>query len=128
MSEVLDNRGTSEDLEHTGAARAALALASSLAVLCIIWELWGAPTGSGTLALKVLPLLWPLWGMVKGRLRSHQVMCLWVWLYMLEGCVRVWSDPIATRGWPAAEIVLSVAVFAACTLHLRRAKARQSLS
>ncbi len=30
-----------------------------LIVLGLAWELWLAPTGSGTLALKVLPLLHP---------------------------------------------------------------------
>ena len=32
----------------------------ALIVLGLAWELWLAPTGRGTLALKVLPLLLPL--------------------------------------------------------------------
>ena len=35
----------------------ALACLLALIVLCLAWELWLAPTGSGTLAIKVLPLL-----------------------------------------------------------------------
>jgi len=103
----------------------AAGLCTLLLVHCVVWELWGAPTGSGTLALKALPLLWPLGGIWRNHLRSHQVMCLWVWLYLMEGCVRVWSDPPAIRPWAAVEIFLSLAAFAACTVHLRRAKVLQ---
>lgn len=103
----------------------AVGLSTLLLMHCVVWELWGAPTGSGTLALKALPLLWPTWGLYRNHLRSHQVMCLWVWFYLMEGCVRAWSDPPPVRPWAVIEIVLSLAVFAACTFHLRRAKALQ---
>ena len=45
----------------------ALAVGSVLAliVLGLAWELWLAPTGSGTLALKVVPLLLPLAGLLR---------------------------------------------------------------
>lgn len=103
----------------------ALGLALSLIAWCLAWELWLAPTGSGSLALKVLPLLWPTWGMARHRVRSHQTMCLWVWLYVLEGLVRVVSDPLPSRAWAGLEIVISLALFAACVHHIRRV---QSLS
>ena len=100
----------------------ALGLSTLLLVHCVVWELWGAPTGSGTLALKAVPLIWPLSSIYRNRLRGHQVMSLWVWFYLMEGCVRVWSDPPAVRAWAAVEIFLSLAAFAACTVHLRRTK------
>jgi hypothetical protein len=53
----------------------AMALGSviGLIVLGLGWELWWAPTGSGTLALKVLPLLLPLPGTEQ---RLHQAAVL----------------------------------------------------
>lgn len=101
----------------------ALGLALTLIAWCLAWELWLAPTGSGSLALKVLPLLWPTWGMARQRVRSHQAMCLWVWLYVLEGLVRVVSDPVPSRAWAGVEIVISLALFAACVRHIRRVPA-----
>ena len=43
-------------------ATRALAVGATLALIALglAWELWLAPTGSGTLAIKVLPLLLPL--------------------------------------------------------------------
>ena len=51
-------------------ATRALAVASLLGLIALglVWELWLAPTGRGTLALKVLPLVLPLVGFLKMRM------------------------------------------------------------
>src|SRR5947209_19899070 len=66
----------------------AVAAAMALIVLGIAWELWLAPTGRGTLALKVLPLLLPLPGLVRLRLYTYRWLSLAVSLYVAEGAVR----------------------------------------
>jgi len=61
----------------------ALAVASTLALIALglAWELWLAPTGRGTLAVKVLPLLLPLPGLLRLRLYTYRWVSLGVWLY-----------------------------------------------
>ncbi|MGL6109399.1 MAG: DUF2069 domain-containing protein, partial [Rubrivivax sp.] len=71
-----------------------LALGSllGLIVLGLAWELWLAPTGTGTLALKVLPLLLPLPGLWRARMYTYRWVSLLVWLYFAEGVVRATTD------------------------------------
>ncbi len=92
---------------------------AALIGLCLAWELWLAPTGRGTLAIKVLPLLLPLPGLWRYRMYTFRWLSLMVWLYALEGAVRAPGDTglASLLGW--AEVALSVAVFAACTWHIR---------
>lgn len=102
-----------------------LARAATLWALCglillgLAWELWWAPTGRGTWALKVLPLLLCTPGLWRGRLYSYRVMSLVVWLYFCEGVVRAtseggWSRPLATM-----QVLLSLALFVACVQFIR---------
>ena len=72
----------------------ALALACTVALLLLGlgWELWWAPTGRGTLALKVLPLLPALPGLWRHRLYTYRWLSLLVWLYFTEGAVRATSE------------------------------------
>ena len=68
-----------------------------LIALGLAWELWLAPIrpGGSWLALKVLPLC------------------------VLEGLVRATSEP-APGAWLAMlEVLLSIALFIGCTLHIR---------
>lgn len=99
----------------------ALAVSSLLAliVLGLLWELWLAPTGRGTLALKVLPLALPLAGLLKNRLYTYRWVSLMVWLYFTEGAVRAWSDTGLSAGLALVEVLLCVALFAACAAHVR---------
>ena len=103
------------------AATRALAVGSVLAlvVLGLAWELWLAPTGRGTLALKVLPLLLPLPGLLRLRLRTYRAVSLFVWLYVAEGAVRAASDPGAGRWLGGVELALGLLLFAACAVHVR---------
>jgi len=99
----------------------ALAIGSliGLIVLGLAWELWLAPTGGGSLALKVLPLLLPLPGLLRNRMYTYRWVSLFVWLYFVEGVVRGVSDSgIGARlGW--VEVALCLTLFAACALHVR---------
>ena len=103
------------------AATRAVAVAGLLALIALglAWELWLAPTGRGTLALKVLPLLVPLAGLLRLRLRSYRAVSLLVWVYVAEGAVRAASDIGAGRWLAAFEVALGLLLFAACAAHVR---------
>ena len=68
-----------------------LALAALLALIAfgLAWELWLAPTGRDTLAIKVVPLVLALPGLWRGKLYTFRWLSLLVWLYVAEGLVRV---------------------------------------
>lgn len=99
----------------------AVAVASVLALIALglVWELWLAPTGNRTLALKVLPLAIPLAGLLKNRLYTYRWVSLLVWIYFTEGVVRATSDRGPSVPLAVAEVVLCVALFAACAMHVR---------
>ena len=97
----------------------ALASVIALIVLGLAWELWLAPTGSGTLALKVLPLLIPLVGLWRNRMYTYRWVSLLVWLYFTEGAVRATSDRGAGVPLAIIEVVLCLLLFAACSAHVR---------
>jgi uncharacterized membrane protein len=99
----------------------ALALGSVLAliVLGLAWELWLAPTGRGTLALKVLPLLLPLPGLWRNRMYTYRWLSLMVWLYFTEGAVRATSDRGPGAALGLIELLLCLLLFAACAAHVR---------
>ena len=103
----------------TAASRlAALALAFALIVLGIGWELAWARTGHGTLVLKVLPLAIALPGLSRHRMLTYRWLSLAVWLYVGEGAVRL-ADPRPVPLLAALEIVLALALFAACAIQVR---------
>ena len=91
----------------------------ALIVLGLAWELWLAPTGRGTLALKVLPLLLPLPGLWKNRMYTYRWLSLLLWLYFAEGVVRATSESGTGALLATIEIVLCLVLFAACAAHVR---------
>ena len=99
----------------------ALALASlvGLIVLGLAWELWLAPTGSGTLAVKVLPLVLCLAGLLRHRMYTYRWLSLLVWLYFMEGAVRATSESGVSQMLAVVEILLCLTLFAATALHVR---------
>jgi uncharacterized membrane protein len=99
----------------------ALAVVATVAliVLGLAWELWLAPTGRGTLAVKVLPLLMPLPGLVRMRLYTYRWLSLAVLLYAAEGAVRATSERGTSAALAAAELALATILFTACCLHVR---------
>lgn len=98
---------------------AVLTLIVALVALGLAWELWLAPTGARTLALKVLPLAWLLRGVWRQRLHSFRALSLLVWLYVAEGALRASSDVGLSALLAAIELVLCGLLFAACALHIR---------
>ena len=101
----------------------AVAVASVLAliVLGLAGELWLAPLrpGGSWWSLKVLPLAVPLAGLLKNRLYTYRWVSLLVWPYFIEGVVRAAGERGMSQALAAAEIVLSLALFAACVIHVR---------
>lgn len=91
----------------------------ALIVLGLAWELWLAPTGTGTLALKVLPLLLPLAGLLRNRMYTYRWLSLMVWLYFTEGVVRATTERGVSAALAITEIVLCLLLFAACAAHVR---------
>lgn len=102
-----------------GTRAAAVALILALVALGLAWELWLAPTGSRSLALKVLPLAVPLAGVLKLRLASYRAVSLLVWVYVCEGALRAASDTGLSARLAWVELVLCGLLFAVCTLHIR---------
>ena len=104
-------------------------LTQALTVACVValialglaWELWLAPLrpGGSLWALKVLPLTLPLAGLLKRRMYTYRWLSLLVWFYFAEGAVRASSERGLSAGLALAEALLSLALFVACTLHIR---------
>lgn len=92
----------------------------ALIVLGLAWELWLAPTGSGTLALKVLPLALCAAGLLRHRMYTFRVLSLLLWLYVLEGVVRATNEAGTGRVLALIEVALCLVVFVACTTYIRR--------
>lgn len=103
------------------ARRAAVACTLALIALGLAWELWLAPLrpGGSTLALKVLPLCLPLAGLLKNRMYTYRALSLLVWLYVMEGSVRAWSDKGLSAWLAGLELLLCLGLFVACTVHIR---------
>lgn len=106
-----------------GVVRAARAVALAgllgLIALGLAWELWLAPTGSGTLAIKVLPLALCVLGLLRHRMYTFRWLSLLVWLYFMEGVVRATTEQGWSRALAVAEIALSLLLFAASALYIR---------
>jgi len=96
-----------------------LGAVAALIVLGLAWELWLAPTGSGTLALKVLPLFAPLGGLWRYRLYTYRWLSLLIWLYVGEGLLRATSESGPAVPLAIAEFVLALSIFAGCVAHVR---------
>ena len=96
-----------------------LALLIALMLLGLAWELWLAPTGARSLALKVLPLAWPLAGIWAWRLASVRALSLLVWLYVAEGAMRATTERGVSAQLACLELLLCALLFAACVLHIR---------
>jgi len=99
----------------------ALALISlvALIVLCLAWELWLAPTGRGTLAVKALPLFIPLAGLWRYRMYTFRWLSLMIWLYFAEGAIRATSERGMGVWLGSAEVMLSTLIFIACAMQVR---------
>lgn len=107
--------------DRTVRATRAVALAALLALvlLGVAWELWLAPTGRGTLALKGLPLLFAVPGLLRLRLYTCRWLSLLVWLYVAEGLMRASVQLGLAARLALAEVALALLLFAACAWQVR---------
>ena len=107
--------------EGRAAWLAACGVLIALIFLALSWELALAPIrpGGSWLVLKTLPLLAPLRGVLHARRYTFQWSSLLIWAYFAEGVVRAWSDRGPSAMLATAEIVLSLAYFAAAVIYLR---------
>ncbi|OWQ48447.1 hypothetical protein CDL60_05305 [Roseateles noduli] len=103
-----------------GSRQVAFYATLALAVVCLAWELWLAPTGRGTLAIKALPLLLPLPGLWRYRMYTYRWVSLMIWLYVTEGLVRGTSEGGLGMALAWVEVVLSVTIFVACAAQIRQ--------
>ncbi len=92
----------------------------ALFALCLLWELWLAPTGRGTLAIKALPLLLPMVGLWRYRLYTFRWLSLMIWLYFAEGAIRATSEHGPGIWLGSLEVLLSVLIFVACAMQVRQ--------
>lgn len=100
--------------------RTALACWLALLVLLVAWEAWLAPIrpGGSWLVLKAAPLLLPLGGLLRQDKDAMQRALLIVFLYVLEGSVRV-SEPAPYGALAALELCLAGLFFTAAISYLR---------
>ena len=96
-----------------------MAITLGLIALGLMWELWLAPTGRGTLAIKVLPLAFAISGLSKCRMPTYRWLSLLLWLYFAEGVVRASTERGTAAVLAGLEIVLSLTLFLACVVHVR---------
>jgi uncharacterized membrane protein len=99
----------------------AAALGSLLALIALglAWELWLAPTGAGTLAIKVLPLVLGVAGLLRHRMYTFRWLSLLVWLYFTEGVVRATTESGLSQALAVAEVLLCLVLFSACAVYIR---------
>ncbi len=104
-----------------------VAIVSLIALLlwCVVWEIWFAPLrpGGTLLFLKALPLAFAVRGVARGSLYTIQWASMLVLLYLMEGVVRVMSDPPGpsiSAAW--VEVVLSSIFFFCSIFYVRPAK------
>lgn len=112
----------------TVSARLCQASCLALIVLGLGWELWWAPTGRGTLALKVLPLALALPGLWERRLYTFRWLSLALWAYVAEGCVRATSERGPGVWLGGIEVALGLLLFAGCAWQVRSQLTARPLS
>jgi uncharacterized membrane protein len=107
----------------------ATACLAALLALCLLWELWLAPLrpGGSLLALKALPLALPLAGIATGRRYTYQWSSMLILAYFAEGVTRAWSERGLPQALAGAEVLLSVAFFAAAVAYARITGTRATL-
>lgn len=111
--------------------RAAISSLLALLLWCVVWEIWFAPLrpGGTLLFLKALPLAFAVRGVARGSLYTIQWASMLVLLYLMEGVVRVMSDPPGasiSAAW--IEIVLASVFFFCSIFYVRPAKRAAALA
>jgi uncharacterized membrane protein len=115
----------SEVVLNAALQRTAVFCLFGLFFLCVLWEIWLAPLkpGGTLLFLKALPLAFAMRGTLRGSLYTIQWASMLVLLYLMEGVVRVMSDPPGPSiGMAWIEIVLATGFFFSSVFYVRPAK------
>jgi uncharacterized membrane protein len=104
--------------------RATAALALTLGLFCVLWEMWLAPIRpSGSwLALKAVPLLLLSPAVARGNVKSTQWLLLLLPAYLSEGLVRSFSEAGRYAACAYLETVLSVCALV-CGVRYLKARA-----
>lgn len=113
------NTSTLPDAVTRATRAAALAGLLALVALGLAWELWLAPTGSGTLAIKVLPLVFCIAGLLKHRMYTFRWLSLLIWLYFMEGVIRATSEQGLSAKLAVVEVLLSLFIFGVSGWYIR---------
>jgi uncharacterized membrane protein len=66
-------------------------------------------------------------GLLKFRMFTYRWVSLLVWVYFTEGVVRATSERGTVVALASAEVALSLLLFAACVMHVRRRLRRAAL-
>jgi uncharacterized membrane protein len=122
MMPVMDASATATATPDTLLLRLrVLALGSlgALIALGLAWELWLAPTGARTWALKVVPLALAIGGVARLRMVTHRWLSLLVWLYVAEGVVRGATEAGTASLLAWLQVLLALLLFGACAAHVR---------
>ena len=92
-----------------------------LIALSLAWELWLAPLrpGGSWLVLKPLPLCIPLAALLTHRMYTYRWVSLLLLLYFTAGVVRAWADKPPGNYLALLQVLLCVALFTACAMHVR---------
>ncbi len=102
----------------------ALAAWAGLIALCLLWELWLAPSSYAPAAVWTLIKLLPLAALVPALLgtgyRVYIHGCLVALLYFSEGVMLAWSDPGMVRVLALTEVLLVLAFVIPAALYVRR--------
>ena len=111
--------------------RAAMSSLLALVIWCVVWEIWFAPLrpGGTVLFLKALPLAFAVRGVARGSLYTIQWASMLVLFYLMEGVVRVMSDPPGpsiAAAW--IEIALATVFFFCSIFYVRPAKRAAALA
>jgi uncharacterized membrane protein len=119
------NHAVNPPVLNTLLQRLALSSLVGLFILCLLWEIWLAPLrpGGTLLFLKALPLAFAVRGVARGSLYTIQWASMLVLVYLMEGVVRVMSDPAGpsiAMAW--IEILLSSVFFLSSIFYVRPAK------
>jgi uncharacterized membrane protein len=107
------------DAVTTRLRTATLATTAAMVLLGLAWELWLAPTGRGTWAVKVVPLALCFLGLMRHRMVTYRWLSLLVWLYFTEGLTRAITESGVSMALAWGQTVLSVALFALAATYIR---------
>jgi uncharacterized membrane protein len=118
MAEHPSSSPTTPDRVVATTRLVAVGSALALILLALAWEVALARTGRGMLAFKAVPLVFALPGLLRHRMYTYRWVSLLVWLYVAEAVIRI-GDRWPSNACAGVELVLAIALFAACATQVR---------